>query len=170
MAYELYYWGACGDFYGRALSPLLILRRVVRARAYDTHRRGFGLVNVASMAWICRERVRGVATAPRWPSARTSRDPKPRRHLAPRDQGPISQARGDFRVARHKDAVGHRRERRRPLFVTCSATSSASPDRRRRRRESSSKFVVMPWTSSPRPRSRTSRASASRSGSRILPR
>ena len=24
MAYELYYWGACGDFYGRALSPLLI--------------------------------------------------------------------------------------------------------------------------------------------------
>ena len=24
MAYELYYWGACGEFYGRALSPLLI--------------------------------------------------------------------------------------------------------------------------------------------------
>ena len=25
MAYEVYYWGACADFYGRALSPLLIL-------------------------------------------------------------------------------------------------------------------------------------------------
>ena len=25
MAYEVYYWGACGDFYGRALAPLLIL-------------------------------------------------------------------------------------------------------------------------------------------------
>ena len=24
MAYEVYYWGACGEFYGRALSPLLI--------------------------------------------------------------------------------------------------------------------------------------------------
>ena len=24
MSYELYYWGACGEFYGRALSPLLI--------------------------------------------------------------------------------------------------------------------------------------------------
>ena len=25
MAYELYYWGACGEFYGRALSPLLAI-------------------------------------------------------------------------------------------------------------------------------------------------
>jgi len=25
IPYEVYYWGACGDFYGRALAPLLIL-------------------------------------------------------------------------------------------------------------------------------------------------
>ena len=30
MAYEVYYWGACADFYGRALSPLLILEDVGR--------------------------------------------------------------------------------------------------------------------------------------------
>ena len=29
MAYEVYYWGACGEFYGRALSPLLARDLVV---------------------------------------------------------------------------------------------------------------------------------------------
>ena len=50
MAYELYYWGACGEFYGRALSPLLIFEESGASSASARFEAAFVNINVASMA------------------------------------------------------------------------------------------------------------------------
>ena len=75
-------------------------------------------------------RVRGVDRAADCADAA----PSPRRHKI-HHQRSIPQARGDFRIARHKDAVGHRRVADARYLSRPRPRARPGPDRRRRRRE-----------------------------------
>jgi hypothetical protein len=164
MAYELYYWGACGEFYGRALSPLLIFEESglsPRLRyAID-----------AASGLLMSRRWRGIlargaeSIAPR--TAPTRRRRRAGTKYVIKDQA--HKPEGIFALPAIKTPSGIVVSQT-PAICHVLGHELGSPRPTPPPTPKLCRFAATPWTSSPRPRNRTSLPSASRSGSRILPR
>ena len=100
IPYEVYYWGACGDFYGRALAPLLILEE--SGTNYTIKDQGHKPEGIFA---LLTRTVNGTG------------------HTGVRV------------IARHKNAVAHRREPDARYLSRPRPRARPRPGRRRRRRE-----------------------------------